>query len=690
MELYIAAAVTLVAVVGAYTVHSVLKKSKIRAQIEAADREKEQLRKEAERKKAEEESKKVKCSIYFGSQTGTAEGFAKETAKAISRLGYAGKVVDLEDFDPEELGNTKLALFYCATYGEGDAPDNALEFCSWLKDEKCSLDKAEEGCLSGLEFAVFGLGNTQYEHYNAMGKLIQKRLAELSGKPMYQYGEGDDDRDIEEDFETWHEGLLEVLAKRTGGNPAQGEKSERETDSSESSPYEYTTIVPPNQENLLEREGRYSALEKKYTDLKSIDFSCRHFFEAVPAVVEVNRELRQSAGENGRGSTLHVELALDETGMTYDTADNLAICPENEPELVKQAANFLEIDLDEWFVLRPRDANVGPLFPTPCTIRTALTCYISLNHIPSRHTLVELSNFATSQEHKKRLQHLGSKDGKDEYHKRIVERRHDLVDVLEMFPSIKFDKREGRGAGTRSSLGAFFEAMPKLQPRYYTISSSSKAHPERIHITASVVTEPKSGPPEGRVFHGVCTTFLSRLRLNQPEHSTPRAYVYVRTSTFKLPKQTELPVVLIGPGTGVAPMRAFLQERALQDATARGDTVLFFGCRREDEDFIYKEEFEKAVKDGVLTKLVTAFSRAQEHKVYVQHMIEKESKMIWDYIDSKNGSIYVCGGTQMGKDVQVALEAIIAQEKSVTSDEAKAYIEALQREKRYIQELWSS
>ena len=214
-------------------------------------------------------------------------------------------------------------------------------------------------------------------------------------------------------------------------------------------------IPAPKDARLVEVKGRYSALEKKYTDLKAIDFSSRHFFEAVPAEVKVNRELRQSPGTDGLGSTLHVEFELEGTGLTYDTADNLAICPENDPELVKEAAKFLELDLDEWFVLHPRESSTGPLFPTPCTIRTALSCYISLNQVPSRHTLVELSMFATNPEHQKRLTHLGSKEGKAEYQERIVARRHDLVDVFEMFPSVTFGKREGEGAGTRSSLGKY-------------------------------------------------------------------------------------------------------------------------------------------------------------------------------------------------------------------------------------------
>lgn len=243
MELYIAAAAfTLFAMVGAFTVRSALKRSQERAKAEAAKAEKEKVRLEAERKKAEEDAKKIRCSIYFGSQTGTAEGFAKETAKAIASFGFAPTVVDLEDFDPDVLQRTKLALFYCATYGEGDAPDSAQDFCNWLKNEDCSYEtKATEDCLKGLEFAVFGLGNRQYEHYNAMGKLIQKRALELGGKAVYAYGEGDDDQDIEEDFETWQEGLLEMLAKRSGGNTEGIKSGEAFTDLSKSGSYLYAS-----------------------------------------------------------------------------------------------------------------------------------------------------------------------------------------------------------------------------------------------------------------------------------------------------------------------------------------------------------------------------------------------------------------------------------------------------------------
>ena len=241
MESYVAAALTVFAVVGAFSVRWVVKRKQLKAlAVETERLAKENARKEAARKKAEEDAKKIKCSIYFGSQTGMAEGFAKETAKAVSSFGFAPKVIDLEDFDPAELMTTKLALFYCATYGEGDAPDSAQEFCNWLKEEACSYEvKPTEGCLKELEFAVFGLGNTQYEHYNAMGKLIQKRMTELDGRAFYHYGEGDDDKDIEEDFETWQEGLLEIMAKRSGGN-TQGVKSgEAFTDLKKSSSYVY-------------------------------------------------------------------------------------------------------------------------------------------------------------------------------------------------------------------------------------------------------------------------------------------------------------------------------------------------------------------------------------------------------------------------------------------------------------------
>ena len=236
------------------------------------------------------------------------------------------------------------------------------------------------------------------------------------------------------------------------------------------------------------------------------------------------------------------------------------------------------------------------------------------------------------------------------------------------------------------NLAAFIEALPKLIPRYYTISSSSLKHPRTVHVTASVVTEAKTGIPHlpNRLFKGVCTHHMSRLEKDS------QIYAFVRHSTFKLPEDSEVPLILIGPGTGLAPMRAFLQEREVlrSNGNELGNCVLFFGCRKPTEDYIYSEELQNYLDAGILTNLFVAFSRISSKKVYVQHLLQREQDMVWEILQN-NGCVYICGGTQMGKDVQNTFEDIIQQKNSCSKQEASEFLEELMEQKRYIQELWS-
>lgn len=159
-------------------------------------------------------AQKEKCTVYFGSQTGTAEELAQRTISKLRALGLAPKLCDLSSFDPKKLVNTELAIFYCSTYGEGDPPENAKEFHMWLSGNETAFKmKPSPYCLRQLQFTVFGLGNKQYECYNAMGRFIQRRLLELGGQPFYAYGEGDDNEDLQGDFESWHKGMLDVVAR---------------------------------------------------------------------------------------------------------------------------------------------------------------------------------------------------------------------------------------------------------------------------------------------------------------------------------------------------------------------------------------------------------------------------------------------------------------------------------------------
>jgi NADPH-ferrihemoprotein reductase len=279
----------------------------------------------------------------------------------------------------------------------------------------------------------------------------------------------------------------------------------------------------------------------------------------------------------------------------------------------------------------------------------------------------------------------------------VLDAGREVWEVFEAFPSL------------RPPLGAFLELCPKLQARLYTISSSAAVHPDRIHVTVSVLAQRARSDPS-RVHRGVASTHLAACAVparGAAGGAWPSVRVYVRRSSFALPADPRTPIVMVGPGTGIAPMRAFLQERdaqrAARGAAGVGETVLFFGCRKQREDFIYEDELLEYTRRGSLTWLFTAFSRDGEalgaERVYVQKRMAEQAALLYRLLRLQRGHLYVCGGTAMGRDVQHALEAAFAEQLLLDSaagvvrgTEAalgKLAVKEMQADSRYIQELWS-
>ncbi|KAE9335352.1 NADPH--cytochrome P450 reductase 1 [Phytophthora rubi] len=628
-----------------------------------------------------------RVAILFGSQTGTAEGFAEVLKKEGRKAGFQTHAIDLEDYDAaQKLKDERLVIFVMATYGEGDPTDNAVDFVDFLKDKEQVLG---DNSLADVKFTVFGLGNTQYEHYNEMGRLVDRLMEAHGAQRMFHYGEGDDDATLDEDFDEWKEPLWKAMRKQfISSDDEQGEEGDAKDVDGE-------TLTAPEYEYELV-EIRASEAETLAEAAKSVKMkaSTKHFFTAKSAKVVVNRELRPSTDG---GSTVHVELDLRGTGVTYETADNLAVLAENETRVVEQLAKHLDYDLDQWVSLKPvgEDLNCEYPFPSPCTVGEILTRYLAVNSAPRKGPLKQLAFFASDPTERAELVRLASKEGKDEYQKWIHEDERSFVDVLEHFRSVKV------------SVQALLHIVPFLLPRYYTISSSSLVNPQRVHATVSLIESKKS---DGRVFRGVCSNYLGRLqpldahmddkkkRDSRPgeqgskkPREWPNARIFMRASTFRLPKNPLTPIILIGPGTGIAPMRAFLHERAKQrdDGIEVGKSIMYFGCRRRDEDFIYKDELDRFQESGVLSELHLAFSREQDKKVYVQHLLVQNGQATWELIRDHDAYIYVCGATSMGNDVNKVLHEIIEKFGGQSADEALATLKKLQDDHRYIQELWA-
>jgi len=307
-------------------------------------------------------------------------------------------------------------------------------------------------------------------------------------------------------------------------------------------------------------------------------------------------------------------------------------------------------------------------------------------------SLRTIAAYATDPYQKEKLLYFASRPGKSDF----TSKQYSTLELLEAFQSIviPFDH--------------FIDLTPKLQPRFYTISSSSLVNPTAVHITVSLSINTK---PNGRLHFGVCSSFLKACRPGN------NLWVFFRPSSFRLPN-SEVPIVMVGPGTGVAPFRAFVQEvahiraqktqqkEAQKDekqnhpghkkddqmdwnSLAVGPLWLFYGCRDRIKDFIYEDELKKAHTAAVLDQLILAFSREQKEKVYVQDKLKEVEGKIWDIIDKKNGVFYLCGAAAMGRSVRERLCKIAETKGGLTPEQSEAYFKRLLTDGRYIAELWS-
>lgn len=596
--------------------------------------------------------------VFYGSQTGTAEEFANRLSKDAHRYGMRGMAADPEEYDLSDLSrlseiDNSLAVFCMATYGEGDPTDNAQDFYDWLQETDVDL--------TGLKFAVFGLGNKTYEHFNAMGKYVDKRLEQLGAQRIFEVGMGDDDGNLEEDFITWREQFWPAVCEHFGVEATGDESSIRQ--------YELVVHTDINMNKVYTGEmGRLKSYESQKPP-----FDAKNPFLAP---VTLNRKLNQA----GERHLMHLELDISGSKIRYESGDHVAVYPANDTTLVNQIGEILGADLDTIMSLNNLDeeSNKKHPFPCPTTYRTALTYYLDITNPPRTNVLYELAQYATDLGEQEHLRKMASSaaEGKTLYLSWVVEARRNILAILQDVPSL------------RPPIDHLCELLPRLQARYYSIASSSKVHPHSIHICAVVVEyETKTG----RLNRGVATTWLKNKVPSENGHKLT-VPMYVRKSQFRLPFKASTPVIMIGPGTGIAPFVGFVQERAWlkQQGKEVGETVLYYGCRHENEDYLYREELAQFHKEGALTQLNVAFSRDQAQKVYVQHLLKRNKEGVWRLIHEGNAHIYVCGDARnMARDVQNAFYEIVAEFGSMTQPQAVDYVKKLMTKGRYSLDVWS-
>lgn len=367
-----------------------------------------------------------------------------------------------------------------------------------------------------------------------------------------------------------------------------------------------------------------------------------------PAKLTVNQKL---TADGSNKDTRHLEISLEGSGLTYEVGDSLGVFAKNDPDLVEAIIKNQEFTGHEQ--VAGHDGRI-------ISIREALTTDYIISE-PAKQILQALPEKDPSAAFLTDMLDPGQRGSLEEY---LWGR--DILDLLEEFPVAKFTPEE------------FVKVLRKLQPRLYSIASSQKAVGENVHLTLAVVRyTPKFSD---RLRKGVCSTFLAE----RTEGTVP---VFTHTAKhFRVPEDPATATIMVGPGTGIAPFRAFLQERKATGAT--GQNWLFFGEQHEGSDFFYRDEFQGYQNDGVLTKLTTAFSRDQAEKIYVQHRILEHAEELFAWFEA--GAIfYICGDAKnMARDVDAALHTVIERAGGKSPEEAKEYIEALKKAKRYRKDVY--
>uniref|UniRef100_A0A8C2HZZ6 Nitric oxide synthase n=1 Tax=Cyprinus carpio TaxID=7962 RepID=A0A8C2HZZ6_CYPCA len=567
--------------------------------------------------------------------------FATETGKSqdyaktlceIFKHAFDAKVISMDEYDTVDLEHETLVLAVTST--------TSICLCS------CGSSTFNTLFLP-CRFSVFGLGSRAYPHFCAFAHAVDTLFEELGGERILRMGEGDELCGQEESFRTWAKKVFKVLAAKLSFDVLYGLISHR------------TSLTVDW--FLCPLSALYSVHKRKVYGAKFL--------------------MRQNL-QSGRSirSTIFVRLdANNHESLKYLPGDHLGVFPGNNEVLVTTLIEKLEDAppinqivkvefLDERNTANWTDESRIP----PCTIYQAFKYFLDITTPPSPLLLQQFAPLATNEKQRKRLEVLSKYEEWKWYNNPTI------VEVLEEFPSLQIP----------STL--LLTQLPLLQARYYSISSSPDLHPGEIHLTVAVVSyRPRDG--EGPIHHGVCSSWLNSLE----EGDTVPCFVR-GAPTFRMPKDSQVPCILIGPGTGIAPFRSFWQQR-LYDIENKGrllacPMILVFGCRQSQIDHIYKEETIQAKNKEVFKELYTAYSREPgKPKKYVQDVLREQlSETVYKYLREEGGHIYVCGDVTMAGDVLKTVQQIFKLHGNMSLEDAGFYISKLRVRSHFFQTLYCS
>uniref|UniRef100_A0A8C4ZRN1 Methionine synthase reductase n=1 Tax=Gadus morhua TaxID=8049 RepID=A0A8C4ZRN1_GADMO len=665
--------------------------------------------------------KQPRFLILYGSQKGQAQSIAEGIADEAAEHGLVAEISCLSRHEEYRLERESApVVFIVSTTGDGEPPDTTLKFVKTIRAKTLPSD-----FLKNLQYTLLALGDTNYANFCNCGKTIDKRLQELGANHFYATGHADDGTGLEVVLDPWIEGVWDAIkaalskmssnSKLTlGGLPSTevtGLSSESDVAAAKSAQEAQTDQVreecvvaepsltyslPPLSQSSL----NVPALPPPYLEVTLNDCPVFVTFYEVP----VTNAVQMTRGDSVKKALLlELDISAHPT-MTYMPGDSFdVLCPNRASEvdavllrLGLQDQKHQRVQLAVRRDTQKRGAQTPPHVPDNCTVQYLLTWCLEIRSVPKKAFLRALVDCAGDSGQKRRLQELCSKQGSADYNRFIRDSSLCLPELLTEFSSCT------------PPLSLLIEHLPKLQPRPYSAASSTLRHPGRLRFIFTVVELPACpGRPEGR--RGLCSGWLADLvapvlvcpgtdESSCGQAQLPQIHVRMRPSgTFHAPTDPTAPLIMVGPGTGLAPFLGFLQQREIErrdsPEVAFGETWLFFGCRHKDGDYLFREELEGFVSSGTLTHLKLCFSRDAAPPPacprYVQHNLRLHSQRVSRLLLRHDARLYVCGDARnMAKDVNDTLMEMVRAELQLDQLGAMKTLAALREEKRYLQDIW--
>ncbi|MBV9577167.1 MAG: flavodoxin domain-containing protein, partial [Chloroflexi bacterium] len=580
--------------------------------------------------------------VLFGSNLGSTEDLARQLANDATSRGFNTSVAPLDEY-VNRLPTDGVVVIATASYN-GNPPDNAARFVDWLSGDSLAAD-----ALRGVKYTVFGCGSREWAStYQKVPNTIDQALTAHGAERIYTHGEGDVSDDFDDQLRSWSGPLWPALAAAVGVSV----EGTEEIDAGHR--YEVEVVAEPTVASPFRTEYGARALR-----------------------IHANRELHRTDGPNpSPRSTRHIEVALAD-GVEYLPGDYLGVLPHNSEELVRRVATRFKLEPSARLRIVNNSTSKSFLpVDQPIEVATLLGSYLDVQDVATRSQIQVLAEYAECPPERQRLLAVAGDDADSaaRYRQEILERHISVLDLLEDNQSCSLP------------FNIYLEFLPPLKPRYYSISSSPLVDADQCSVTVGVLDAPaRSG--HGR-YRGVCSTYLSL----QGEGATIEGFIKNPSTQFRLPADPTTPLIMVGTGTGLAPYRGFLQERAELQKSGKtlGPALLFFGCRNPAQDYLYEDELRDFELAGV-GSVVCAFSRLENQpRMYVQDAIKAQADDVWSLLES-GGIIYVCGdASRMAPDVRKAFASLYQQRTGVDEASADAWVSELVTQQRYVADVWPS